>query len=221
MEAIGQLTGGIAHDFNNILTSAMGYIGLAAERPAASADAKLDGYLEQARKSCRRARDLIQQMLTFSRGGSGASAPVHLPALLADSAKLLRSTLPATVSLDVAAPDGLPPVMGDSVQIEQILLNLCINARDAMGGVGVAGGEKARINGGGVCESNVECRGPVSAAARDVRLRGSERRVVVAGGWCGGRDIVAQEPHDVLAVEQPDAAAQDVEPLVGGQRLSG
>jgi PAS domain S-box-containing protein len=137
MEAIGQLTGGIAHDFNNILTSAMGYIGLAAERPSVASDAKLDNYLEQARKACRRARDLIQQMLTFSRGGSAPACPVHLPPLLAESANLLRSSLPGTVMLELESVPDPPPIMADPVQIEQILFNLCLNARDAMGGAGV------------------------------------------------------------------------------------
>src|SRR5207237_6624579 len=72
MEAIGQLTGGIAHDFNNILTSIMGYLVLASERQEMpSADPRLASYLQQAQASCRRARDLIQQMLTFSRGQRG------------------------------------------------------------------------------------------------------------------------------------------------------
>jgi signal transduction histidine kinase len=76
MEAIGNLAGGIAHDFNNILTSVMGYMVLAAERPAAEADAKLRDHLDQAQLACRRARDLIQQMLTFSRGRRGESRVV-------------------------------------------------------------------------------------------------------------------------------------------------
>jgi signal transduction histidine kinase len=71
MEAIGHLTGGIAHDFNNILTSIMGYVTLAAERLDGAEDRKVCNYLEQALLSSRRARDLIQQMLTFSRGQRG------------------------------------------------------------------------------------------------------------------------------------------------------
>jgi PAS domain S-box-containing protein len=169
MEAIGQLTGGIAHDFNNILTSAMGYIGLAAERPAASADPKLDNYLEQARKSCRRARDLIQQMLTFSRGGSGVAAPVQLAALLADSAKLLRSTLPATVMLRFDADVGLPPIMADPVQVEQILLNLCINARDAMGGTGALDVQlREQEEAGAICAS---CRQRITGPYVEIAVR--------------------------------------------------
>jgi PAS domain S-box-containing protein len=131
MEAIGHLTGGIAHDFNNILTSVMGYAALAAERPAAEADPKLRSHLEQVEQSCHRARDLIQQMLTFSRGRRGEPRPVALGTLIAESARMLRATLPATLDL-VTRTDGDPLALVDPVQAHQILLNLCINARDAM-----------------------------------------------------------------------------------------
>ena len=97
MEAIGHLTGGIAHDFNNILTSIMGYIVLAAERTAQAGDAKLGRYLEQAHVASTRARDLIQQMLTFSRSKRGESRPLSLAPLIKDSIKLLRPTLPSTL----------------------------------------------------------------------------------------------------------------------------
>src|SRR5690606_12178651 len=68
MEAIGHLTGGIAHDFNNLLASIMGYVVLASERQENLGDPRLGQYLQQAQLSCERARDLIRQMLTFSRG---------------------------------------------------------------------------------------------------------------------------------------------------------
>ncbi len=71
MEAIGHLTGGVAHDFNNILTAVMGYVAMAQERVAGQGDEKLDKYLDRALRSGRQARDLIQQMLTFSRGQRG------------------------------------------------------------------------------------------------------------------------------------------------------
>ena len=135
MEAIGHLTGGIAHDFNNILTSVMGYIVLASEQPAAEADAKLRGHLEQAEQSCFRARDLIQQMLTFSRGRRGEPRTIALAPLLAESARMLRATLPATLEL-ITQVDGDPLALVDPVQAHQVLLNLCINARDAMQEVG-------------------------------------------------------------------------------------
>jgi PAS domain S-box-containing protein len=138
MEAIGHLTGGIAHDFNNILTSVMGYLALAAERPAAEADAKLQSHLEQAQQSCHRARDLIQQMLTFSRGRRGEPRPVALRPLLDESARMLRATLPASLDL-VTTVEGDPIALVDPVQAHQILLNLCINARDSMSEVGRIG----------------------------------------------------------------------------------
>jgi len=136
MEAIGQLTGGIAHDFNNILTGIMGYLVLAGERPAAFDDPRLARHLEQARLGAQRARDLIQQMLTFSRGRRTSGLPVALGPLVAEATTLLRSSLPATLELRTELDKGLPEVRIDPVQFEQVLLNLCINARDAMEGVG-------------------------------------------------------------------------------------
>ena len=136
MEAIGHLTGGIAHDFNNLLTSIMGYVALATER-SAGADARLATYLGQANLSCERARDLIQQMLTFSRGRRGEPRPLALAALVRDSVRLLRSSFPTTVSMQTALADDTPPVLLDPVQLEQVLMNLAINARDAMRSNGV------------------------------------------------------------------------------------
>jgi PAS domain S-box-containing protein len=134
MEAIGHLTGGIAHDFNNILTSIMGYIVLAAENPLAAADAKLTRYLEQARVASTRARDLIRQMLTFSRGTRSEARPLSLAPIVKESIKLLRPTLPSTLEVKTDFESDPPAVLADPVQIGQILLNLCINARDAIPG---------------------------------------------------------------------------------------
>jgi PAS domain S-box-containing protein len=158
MEAIGQLTGGIAHDFNNILASIVGYVTLAAEREAAAGDPKLAGYLEQATRSCRRARDLIQQMLTFSRGQRGERRPVDLKALVAESARLLHSSMPATLDLQTANGGSVPPVSLDPIQAEQVLLNLCINARDALAGHGTVRVSVRRARHAAVCAS---CRGAV------------------------------------------------------------
>lgn len=136
MEAIGHLTGGIAHDFNNILTGVMGYVVLAQERAAATGDSRLLQYLERASESAVRARDLIQQMLTFSRGQRGDPRPLEPAPLVREAVKLLRSTLPATVSLNTRVEEGVPRIRVDPVQVEQVLMNLCINARDAMNGRG-------------------------------------------------------------------------------------
>ncbi|HEV3010782.1 MAG TPA: PAS domain S-box protein [Burkholderiales bacterium] len=135
MEALGHLTGGVAHDFNNLLAAIMGYIVLASEREIATRDPKLPGYLEQALASCRQARDLIQQMLTFSRGQRGSPRPLALSDAVAESLKLLRSSLPSSLEIETLLEE-TPAVMLDPVQLDQILLNLSINARDAMAGLG-------------------------------------------------------------------------------------
>jgi PAS domain S-box-containing protein len=169
MEAIGHLTGGIAHDFNNILTSVMGYLVLAAEREAAQDDAKLGKYLNQAHLSCERARDLIQQMLTFSRGQRGERRPVALGALVRESVKLLRSTMPATLELVTELDDEAPKALLDPVQADQVLLNLVINARDATDGHGAVtvGVGRAGVE-GAVCAS---CRKRVTGEFVELAVR--------------------------------------------------
>ena len=136
MEAIGQLTGGIAHDFNNLLTSILGYVTLAAEREPALADPRLGGYLAQARRSCERARDLIQQMLMFSRGQHGTPRVVPLAAQARQALEAVRPMLGAGITLEHELDEAAPPVCIDPLQFEQVLLNLCINARDAVAGNG-------------------------------------------------------------------------------------
>jgi len=135
MEALGHLTGGVAHDFNNLLAAIMGYIVLASERDTATRDAKLSGYLDKALASSRQARDLIQQMLTFSRGQRASPRPLALADAVAESLKLLRSSLPASLEIETLL-EKTPAVMLDPVQLDQVLLNLSINARDAMAGLG-------------------------------------------------------------------------------------
>ena len=102
MEAIGQLTGGIAHDFNNILTSVIGYVVLASERAETLGDGRLVRQLGQAQLAAQRARDLISQMLAFARRQRGDSAGSRSAAAGARRCRLLRATLPASVSLDCA-----------------------------------------------------------------------------------------------------------------------
>jgi PAS domain S-box-containing protein len=171
MEAIGQLTGGIAHDFNNILQGILGNLVLAEERQAELGDAKLARYLERAHGASQRARDLIQQMLTFSRGQSGERRPAAPAALLKDATRLLRPTLPASIELHGEIGADLPAVLVDTVQFEQVLLNLCINARDAMRGEGrIALGARATDAGGAVCAS---CRQRVDGRFLEISVRDS------------------------------------------------
>ena len=136
MEAIGHLTGGIAHDFNNLLTSMLGYTVMAQEQAEQLHNERLDKYLARVQRSAEKARDLIQQMLTFSRGSRGKPQAVALDLLLGDFIKLVESTLPASVEFEIELTRDLPRVLVDPVQLEQVLMNLCINARDAMGSAG-------------------------------------------------------------------------------------
>ncbi len=141
MEAIGQLTGGIAHDFNNILTSVIGYVVLATERAQAGGDARLVRQLGQAQLAAQRARDLIAQMLTFARRQRSERHVLSPAPLVRQAVQLLRATLPASIELDNLQADAEPeeassPIEADAVQLEQVLFNLCINARDAIDGSG-------------------------------------------------------------------------------------
>ena len=170
MEAIGQLTGGIAHDFNNILQSVLGNLTLAGERVAELRDAKLARYLERAQLSAQRARDLIQQMLTFSRAKRGEPRLLSLGLLVAEAAKLLRPTLPSTIEVKLDLNDEAQ-VKVDRVQAEQVLLNLCINARDAMAGEGaITLAVRVAAQAGGVCTA---CRQKFYGAFVELSVRDS------------------------------------------------
>ncbi|NLD55779.1 MAG: PAS domain S-box protein [Burkholderiaceae bacterium] len=131
MEAIGQLTGGVAHDFNNILTSVIGYLGMAEERAANEGDADLVRYLDQAHLAASRARDLIAQMMAFARRQRSERQVTDLAPLVRQSVQLLRATMPASTIIDADVVASASAEV-DSVQIEQVLFNLCINARDAV-----------------------------------------------------------------------------------------
>jgi len=136
MEAIGQLAGGIAHDFNNLLTSIMGYVVLAIERQAQWGDERLASYLANAHESCERARNLIEQMLMFSRGQKGAPRPLSLAPLVERALGMLAPQLPDGLVVETALDPDAPAVNLDPVQLEQVIMNLCVNARDALGGAG-------------------------------------------------------------------------------------
>jgi PAS domain S-box-containing protein len=139
MEAIGHLAGGVAHDFNNILTGIMGYLGMAAELAQGAGkpgEERLVRYLERARHSGYRATELIQQMLTFSRGQRGKPRPMAIAPIIHDALHLVRAALPATVVLSTELDGASPAVLVDPVQLEQVVMNLCINSRDALEGQG-------------------------------------------------------------------------------------
>lgn len=132
METLGHLTGGIAHDFNNILASIMGYTSLALDRYVKDRDSKLGQYLQEVYQAGERARDLIAQMLAFSRDNGGKAKALLLPPMIKEVTKMLSATLPADITITTEAENNLPYVIVDPVQLHQIIMNLCINARDAI-----------------------------------------------------------------------------------------
>jgi PAS domain S-box-containing protein len=134
MEAIGQLAGGIAHDFNNILASIIGYTELALVANAGAAETS--GYLKEVVVAGQRARDLISQMLTFTRAHKGHARVTSLPENIAAVARMLRAAIPRTIEIDTELDGGSAPVLIDPVQLQQIVINLLVNARDAIDGAG-------------------------------------------------------------------------------------
>lgn len=132
MEAIGQLTGGIAHDFNNILASILGYTSLALEKFSDTGDGKLARYLEEIYQSGKKARDLVAQMLAFSRGAKTESVPMNISPSIKEAIKMLRSIIPTTIDLIVNLDEEIPAIKIDAIQLHQVILNLCINAKDSI-----------------------------------------------------------------------------------------
>ncbi len=130
METLGTLAGGIAHDFNNLLTGILGYQDLAFD--ALDAEHESRPFLEASREASLRARELVDQILTFSRQSSSKMAPVELRAIADDARRFLRATVPATIRIELTTAEGCPPVHADASQIHQVLLNLGSNAAHAM-----------------------------------------------------------------------------------------
>jgi len=129
MEAVGQLTGGIAHDFNNLLTAVMANIEMIA---ALSGDSRIEYHAAAALRAVKRGADLTQQLLAFSRKQRLEAKPVDVNDLVHGMHDMLLRTLGGTVRVELALADGLWPALIDANQIETALLNLAINARDAM-----------------------------------------------------------------------------------------
>jgi signal transduction histidine kinase len=129
MEAVGQLTGGIAHDFNNLLTAVVGNLDLIRAR---ATDTRMIRLAENAFKAAERGSRLTAQLLAFSRTQRLVTKPVDVNALITGMSELLNQSLGAAVILKTDFDAALPPAMADSNQLELAILNLAINARDAM-----------------------------------------------------------------------------------------
>jgi PAS domain S-box-containing protein len=132
MEAIGTLAGGIAHDFNNILTAILGYAELL--RAQLRGQAGVEERLAEITKAGARAKDLVSQILTFSRRQEHRRTTLSLGPAIEEALKLLRAAIPATIEIDAQVDPDLPPVLADATQIHQVVMNLAANAAAAMAG---------------------------------------------------------------------------------------
>ncbi|MFH0991079.1 MAG: GAF domain-containing protein [bacterium] len=130
LESIGTLAAGIAHDFNNILNIILGYTSLLAER--------IDDTEKTARRiktilsATERGSQLVQQLLTFARKATIDRHPISLNNIILETAKLIDETFPKTIEVGLQLKPGLPEIFGDHNQLHQVLVNLCVNSRDAM-----------------------------------------------------------------------------------------
>ena len=130
MEAIGTLAGGIAHDFNNILAAILGFTEMAAEDVADRPDVQKS--LHNVLKSVTRARELVKQILAFSRKTSHARSPLSLSPIIKETVQLLRASIPATIEIKLTTKMSSDTILAAPVEIQQILMNLATNASLAM-----------------------------------------------------------------------------------------
>ncbi len=148
LEAIGKLTGGVAHDFNNILAAIMGSLGLAQRRLEQGED--VTRFLDNAMQAARRGATLTQRMLAFARKQELQLEPVDVIGSVRDMAELLGRTMGPKVSITTRFPLRVPPVLADKAQLELALMNLVVNARDALpeGGTIVIGADEVEDEAG-------------------------------------------------------------------------
>ncbi len=132
MEAVGQLTGGIAHDFNNLLGGITGSLELLEKRLAEGRHDSVQRYISAAQDSARRAATLTQRLLAFSRRQTLDPKPIDVNRLISGIEDMIRRSVGPTIAVEVVGAGGLWPTKVDASQLENAVLNLCINARDAM-----------------------------------------------------------------------------------------
>ena len=134
MEAVGRLAGGIAHDFNNVLAGIFAYGEmLVEETPSGS---PLKRYAQNVLAAATRGRELVEQILAYSRSQRGKRAPVDIANVVAETLELLRGSLPPAIRLEASAPELPLIVIGDATRLHEVVINLCSNAIQAMSGSG-------------------------------------------------------------------------------------
>ena len=130
MSAIGTLAGGIAHDFNNLLSPILGYSDMLINE--LSDHSRHVDYMSKILQAGNRAKDLVKQILTFSRKSEQEHVPLHIQSIAKEAIKLLRSSIPTTIDIKQNLDPKCPAIMADPTQIHQVIMNLCTNAYHAM-----------------------------------------------------------------------------------------
>ena len=191
MEAIGQLAAGIAHDFNNILTVVRGHAGMMLERP--DLDPETINSLNEVSQAAARATSLASQLLTLSRKQRLNPRAFDLNETIDQLHSLLSRVLGETISLQLECAPDLPPLFADETQIEQVLINLAVNARDAMpGGGGLIIGTRL-----------IRVRAAQLAGQRDV-APGDFMAITVADTGCGMSPDVLQHLFEPFFTTKPE-----------------
>ncbi len=132
MEALGTLAGGIAHDFNNILSAIIGYTEMSIDNIADGSEEENAEFLARVIEAANRARELVRQILTFSRRSSGEKLPKRLQPIFEECLAMLRATIPANISINTRFNIPQAVIDCDATQIQQLLMNLCTNAAHSM-----------------------------------------------------------------------------------------
>lgn len=135
MESMGNLAGGIAHDFNNILGAIIGFTDLSLD--LVEANSPIKKYLEHIEVGSNRAKDLIQQILHFSRGGKDQKEPLLIGPIVLEVYNLLKASLPSTIEINCNISKDKTPVLADLTKIHEVVMNLCTNAAHAMNDEGI------------------------------------------------------------------------------------
>jgi PAS domain S-box-containing protein len=171
MESVGTLAGGIAHDFNNILSIAVGYLARLEKRGADPAT--LAHTIDSIRKALSRGTGLVQQLLTFARKTSGVPEAVQVNEIVGEFSTLLTETFPSSIRFRVKLGEKVPLLLADPGQLQQAMMNLCINSRDAMIDNQQSGkvGGTLTIETGLVPGDNLQGRFPAAAEEQYVLVR--------------------------------------------------
>lgn len=173
MESIGTLAGGIAHDLNNVLSPILLAISLLKEDAKDDATRQMLSLVEE---SARRGSDMVKQVMMFGRGVEGARMVLQPRHLVREMRQIIEQSFPKSIQLVMSMPNAVPCVLGDATQLHQVLLNLCVNARDAMPAGGTLGIEVAGV----VLDAQYAALNPDATPGRYVLLKVSDTGVGIA-----------------------------------------